>query len=206
MNRAGIHTKAVLGKKKPNHIVSQTTHRLLCPVWGRKDIDNLEQVQQRAPNPQAGQGLQPLPCQERLGKRDFVQPGEEEALGSPHSKPPAPVGRLARRWSQAQWGNGPNLKRERFRPDGRRIFSMRMVRQWGSCQRSCGLHPWRRSRPDWVKPSTTSPDPVANPGLGRRLDQRAPEGPSNLNYSAIADTNFQIRYVTFRGMLSLLEA
>lgn len=78
--------------------MSLTTHRLLCPVLGRKDISSLEQVQQRAPS---WSGAAALAQSGEAGEMGLVQPGEEEALRSPNSKPPVTMGRLARRWNQA---------------------------------------------------------------------------------------------------------
>ena len=45
--------------------------------------------------------------------------------------------------------------------------------------RLSGHHPWRFSRPNWIKPWATWSDPIASPALSRRLDWRPPEVPSN---------------------------
>lgn len=56
-------------------------------------------------------------------------------------------------WNDRTRMNGFKLKESRFTLDiKKKIFTVRVVRQPGSLEKFCMLHPWKCSRPGWMVP------------------------------------------------------
>lgn len=120
-------------------------------------------------------------------------PGAETALG--HLKAPwwlqrGDWGDEARLFTKVpsrrtrESGISHQLKLERFGIEIRKLFFSSRTRggEWGPGE---VLPPWRISRLSCLKPEATWSDPMYDSALSRRLKERPPEVPSNLNYSSV---------------------
>lgn len=170
----------------------QAASRILhtvCDPPIQKDTDNLEHIQQRAIKMIRSRSLCPL----RTGWRTWAcSVWRRDGCRGTLQQPLIPTEWLSKRDRQVLHGEawwedemmGINWNKRSSDWIWGKIFS-HSSSGTGCPETLYHLHPWRFSRPQWIKPWATWSELIAYPALSRGLDYSPPELPSRLSESVI---------------------
>lgn len=192
LGEQGCHSERPTKAGGRNHQEPYQSQRgqMKSPALGRQSCCKGTDVQFGAPKlrknlnkPGWGQGrlpcwlgLEPLTCKERLWEQDWFLQGRGQLQGH-NSSPQCLQGGGLRRWSQVLYSSAGAVQQQIMR--GLEWIQGETFSPWGF--QVVGSVAQEALDGDWKKSWTFPSDFQAGPALGRRLNRRPPEVPSNMN-------------------------